>query len=165
MTENERKSRAADVEIGTADPASEEARYCFEQYFAELASRFHGGFDADAYGSGSGQTDFAPPGGCLLIARLDGQTIGCGALRTLTSDTGEIKRMWIAPDARGLGLGRRLLAELENQAMRRGFRIVRLDTNATLDEALTLYRSSGYREIPRFNDNPYAHHWFEKTLS
>ena len=72
--------------------------------------------------------------------------------------------MWIAPDARGLGLGRRLLEELENEAKRHGFHVVRLDTNATLDEALALYRSSGYREIARFNDNPYAQHWFEKTL-
>src|ERR1700742_7092 len=143
MTENERRSRAAAVDIQLADPAGADARHCFDRYFAELGARFEGGFDAGAYGSESGQTDFSPPNGCLLIARMEGNVIGCGALRTLANDVGEIKRMWIAPDARGLGLGRRLLAELESQAMRRGYRIVRLDTNATLDEALQLYRSSG----------------------
>ena len=164
MTEKERRTRAADIDFRIADPAGADARHCFERYFAELDARFHGGFDAGAYGGDSGQTDFTPPNGCLLIARLDGQPIGCGALRTLASDVGELKRMWIAPDARGLGLGRRLLEELENEAKRHGFHVVRLDTNATLDEALALYRSSGYREIARFNDNPYAQHWFEKTL-
>jgi ribosomal protein S18 acetylase RimI-like enzyme len=71
--------------------------------------------------------------------------------------------MWIAPSARGLGIGRRLLQELEQLARRNGCRIIRLDTNESLREALQLYRSSGYREIERYNDNPYAHHWFEKA--
>ena len=70
--------------------------------------------------------------------------------------------MWVAPAARGLGLGRRLLRELEEQARRRGARVVRLETNRTLAEAIALYRSAGYVEIEPFNDEPYAHHWFEK---
>lgn len=90
--------------------------------------------------------------------------MGCGALRAMEPGIGEIKRMWISPRARGLGIGRRLLAELERVAKQRKLRAVRLDTNESLTEALRLYRSAGYREIPRFNDNPYAHHWFEKTL-
>ena len=108
--------------------------------------------------------DFLAPRGCLLMARLFGEPIGCGALRTLAPRIGEIKRMWIAPEARGLGLGTRLLAELEREARRRRMRAVRLDTNQSLREALQLYRASGYREIARFNENPYAHHWFEKSL-
>ena len=90
--------------------------------------------------------------------------MGCGALRALEPGAGEIKRMWISPDARGLGLGRRLLIELERVAKRRHMRAIRLDTNASLAEALGLYRSAGYRETGRFNDNPYAQHWFEKAL-
>ena len=152
------------VEIAPVDPASADAQLCLAAYFAEIGSRFPGGFDP-AKGKGApDHDDFRPPRGCLLLARRDGEPIGCGALRTLEPGVGEIKRMWIAPSARGLGLGRRLLAELEAEAVRHRFRLVRLDTNATLDEALKLYRSSGYREIPRFNENPYAQHWFEKSL-
>lgn len=158
------KDRATDVLIAHADPASNDAQFCLGHYFAEIDKRFSTGFDPGKGAGAPDHDDFRPPRGCLLVARLSGEPIGCGALRTLSSGIGEIKRMWIAPSARGMGLGRRLLAELEAAAQRHGFHTVRLDTNATLDEALHLYRSSGYREIPRFNENPYAQHWFEKTL-
>jgi len=164
MSEVERLLRASSVEIAPVDPASADAQHCLQRYFAELDARFSGGFDPGKGGGASDRADFLPPHGCLLLARLFGEPIGCGALRTLARGVGEIKRMWIAPDARGLSLGRRLLAELEREAMQRKFQLVRLDTNGTLDTALHLYRSSGYREIPRFNDNPYAQHWFEKDL-
>jgi ribosomal protein S18 acetylase RimI-like enzyme len=72
--------------------------------------------------------------------------------------------MWVSRDVRGLGLGRRLLQELENRAKNLGYRTIRLETQKSLKEAQHLYRSSGYREVPRFNDERYAHHWFEKTL-
>ncbi len=72
--------------------------------------------------------------------------------------------MWVAPQARGLGIARSILERLEREAWQRGLRAVRLDTNAALTEALRLYRSAGYGEIARFNDNPYAHHWFEKVF-
>jgi ribosomal protein S18 acetylase RimI-like enzyme len=72
--------------------------------------------------------------------------------------------MWVAPSARGLGVGRRLLSELEREAARHAIRIVRLETNQSLTEAIALYRSSGYVEVAPFNDEPYAHHWFEKRL-
>jgi len=152
------------VEIAAEDPDGGAAQRCLDQYFAELARRFRGGFDRDKGATTSPADDFAAPRGCLLIARLFGEPIGCGGLRTLDPGTGEIKRMWIAPHARGLGIGRRLLAELEGAARRRKLRAIRLDTNSSLGEALRLYRASGYREIRRFNDNPYAHHWFEKKL-
>jgi ribosomal protein S18 acetylase RimI-like enzyme len=76
----------------------------------------------------------------------------------------DIKRMWVDDAARGLGLGRRLLADLESRAARAGARTARLETNRTLVEAIALYRSVGYREVPAFNDEPFADHWFEKGL-
>ena len=72
--------------------------------------------------------------------------------------------MWIAESARGLGIGRRLLGELEAQASRTGATTVRLETNKSLTQAIALYRSAGYVEVDRFNDEPYAHHWFEKRI-
>ena len=72
--------------------------------------------------------------------------------------------MWVAGSARGLGVGRRILTELERHARRRGATVVRLETNQQLTEAIQLYRSAGYTEVPAFNDEPYAHHWFEKRL-
>ena len=100
-----------------------------------------------------------------MIARLRGRPVGCGALKFHRRAPAELKRMWVAPDARGLGLGRRLLAVLEDHAAAAGARVVHLETNRSLAEAIHLYRSSGYREVARFNDEPYAHHWFEKRLS
>lgn len=163
MAEVERLLRASSIEVTPDDPASVAAQLCLRRYFEELAARFPEGFDP--YGGGAVDVqEFLPPQGCLLLARLHGEPLGCGAIRKLEAGVGEIKRMWVAPDARGLGLGRRLLVELERIARRRKMRLVRLDTNGTLAEAIGLYRSAGYREIPRFNDNPYAQHWFEKAL-
>jgi ribosomal protein S18 acetylase RimI-like enzyme len=92
------------------------------------------------------------------------EPVGCGALKFHDDGRAELKRMWVAPTARGLGLGRRLLAELEAHAAANRVRVLRLETNRALDEAIGLYRAAGYREVPAFNDEPYAHHWFEKTL-
>jgi ribosomal protein S18 acetylase RimI-like enzyme len=72
--------------------------------------------------------------------------------------------MWVAESARGLGIGRRVLTELEADAVRRGASTVRLETNRALVEAIAMYRSAGYFEVPAFNDEPFAHHWFEKQL-
>jgi ribosomal protein S18 acetylase RimI-like enzyme len=152
------------LSIEAEDPHSADAQYCLAAYFAELDSRFPGGFDRLAGGAAAVE-DFASPEGCLMLVRLDGRAVGCGALRTFEPAAGEIKRMWIAPQARGLGAGRKLLEALERRARELGMRRVCLDTNASLREALRLYRSAGYREIGRFNDNPYAQHWFEKTLA
>lgn len=163
MVEVERLLRASSIEIAREDPASADAERCLDRYFAEIDARFAGGFDR-ARGGAAEIQDFVPPRGCLLLARLHGQPVGCGALRTFGPRVAEIKRMWISPEVRGLGVGRRLLAELERAGRRRRMRAIRLDTNESLAEALNLYRSAGYREIGRFNDNPYAHHWFEKVL-
>ena len=155
---------ASALAIAVETPASPDARACVAAYVGELGRRFEAGFDP---GNGNPMPDDAaltPPAGCFLVARLDGRPVGCGALRRLAPGVGEIKRMWVAPEARGLGLSRRLLSALEDQARALGMDRVRLDTNRALTEAQALYRSAGYREIARFNDNPYADLWFEKAL-
>ena len=104
------------------------------------------------------------PTGLFLIARLEGDAVGCGGFKRVDKTTGEIKRVWTAPAARGMGVARRILRTLEAAARERGLKTLRLDTNRALTEARALYRSEGYEEVARFNDNPYAHYWFEKRL-
>ncbi len=87
-----------------------------------------------------------------------------GALKFHENAPGEIKRMWVAPRMRGLGLGRRMLLALEHYAREAGVVVLHLETNRTLIEAIQLYRDCGYQEVAAFNDEPYAHHWFEKHL-
>lgn len=139
------------------------ARACLSSYFDELAVRFPEGFERDTDRAAALDV-YSPPAGIFLVAHISGEPVGCGGLRPLSPDIGEIKRMWVSPQARGRGVARKLLAALEGAARERHLRTVRLDTHSSLKEALQLYRTSGYREIARFNDNPYAHHWFEKTL-
>jgi DNA-binding MarR family transcriptional regulator/RimJ/RimL family protein N-acetyltransferase len=163
MAEVERLIRAASVEVTTEAPGSADARRCLEAYFRELAARFEGGFDA-ANDRSAGAGDMAPPSGLFVVARLDGDAVGCGGLKRSDKTTGEIKRVWTAPSARGIGVARRVLRTLEAAARDLGLTTLRLDTNRALTEAHALYRKEGYREITRFNDNPYADHWFEKRL-
>jgi DNA-binding MarR family transcriptional regulator/GNAT superfamily N-acetyltransferase len=163
MTEVERLLTASAVRVARCDPQHPDARSCLRSYFSELAERFDSGFDP-AQSISAGDAELTPPAGLLLVATLHSEPVGCGALKFHGAAPAELKRMWIAPSARGLGLGRRLLAELEAAAAAGGARTVRLETNQTLAEAIGLYRSAGYREVPAFNDEPYAHHWFEKTL-
>src|SRR3546814_3979333 len=73
--------------------------------------------------------------------------------------------MWVAPDARGLGLAQRMLEALEGHAASMGLHTLRLDTNRSLAEARALYLRNGYREVAPYNDNPYADHWFQKDRS
>jgi DNA-binding MarR family transcriptional regulator/GNAT superfamily N-acetyltransferase len=162
MTEVERLMRASAVRIEVEPARSADARWCFEQYFRELAARFDTGFDPRKSNSARAR-ELTPPAGVFVVARLDGRPIGCGALKVKDGKLGEIKRMWLHPDARGLGIGRRLLEALEAHARQFGLRTLRLETNQTLKEARALYRSCGYREVAPFNDEPYAHHWFEKA--
>jgi DNA-binding MarR family transcriptional regulator/GNAT superfamily N-acetyltransferase len=163
MTEVERLLNASLVEIALEDPTTPDARWCFAQYFAELAARFRTGFDPTLSIS-AGAAELTPPAGLLLVARFRGRPVGCGALNMHRDRPAELKRMWVAGDVRGLGLGRRLLVELERRARAAGARILHLETNGTLTEAINLYRSYGFLEVAPFNDEPYAHHWFEKRL-
>jgi DNA-binding MarR family transcriptional regulator/N-acetylglutamate synthase-like GNAT family acetyltransferase len=151
------------VRIAPEDPSSADARWCLGHYFAELAERFEEQFDpgrtlpADA-------ADLVPPSGAFVLARFNGQPAGCGALKTLRPGLGEIMRMWVDRPHRGLGIGARILEALEGQAAAVGHRRVRLYTNRSLAEAKAMYGARGYREIARYNDDPYANHWFEKRL-
>lgn len=163
MAEVERLMRAAAVAVEVADPAGAAARACIDAYLAELAGRFESGFDP-ARGPSADPRELVPPSGLFLLARLDGQALGCAALKRIGPAAGEIKRMWVLPSARGLGIAQRLLEALEHHAGAMGMAMLRLDTNRTLTEARALYARNGYREIPPYNDNPYADHWFEKRL-
>jgi DNA-binding MarR family transcriptional regulator len=164
MAEVERLLTAGTVVLEDTDPDHPDARRCLLAYYAELEERFDTGYDparsllpdADA---------LRPPRGRFLVARLYGEPVGCAGLKLPPGVPAEVKRMWVAPQVRGLGLARRLLAELEDRAARAGRDLLRLDSHSALEAALGLYRSQGYREVEPFNDELYAHHWFEKRLA
>ncbi len=163
MADVERLMTASMVDVAPIDPAHPHARYCINEYFAELNRRFETGFDP-AQSISADEESLRPPAGLFLVASLRGEPVGSGALRFHPKNPADIKRMWVAPSARGLGIGRRLLNELETYAAEHGVKAVRLETNKSLVEAISLYRSAGYVEVRPFNDEPYAHHWFEKSL-
>ena len=151
------------VSVAAEDPSSDDARWCLSHYFAELAERFEEDFDPGRT-LPADSADIVPPAGAFLIARVGGEPAGCGALKPHAAGVGEIMRMWVDRAHRGLGIGARILDALEEHAAALGHRTVRLYTNRSLDEAKAMYRTRGYEEIPRYNDDPYANHWFEKRL-
>lgn len=151
------------ITLVETDPRSDDARHCLGEYYAELGRRFDTGFDVSL----SRDPDAAamqPPRGSFLLALSDGLPIGCGGLKGSGTPVAEIKRLWVAPSARGLGLSRKLMTALEDRARALGIATLRLDTNSALPEAIALYRNSGWTEIDRFNDDPYPDHFFEKHL-
>lgn len=154
---------SATATFEVVDVRSRDARWAVGEYCRELDRRFDQGFDL-----GGAIDDEAPqyeaPRGVFLLVRCDGAAVGCGGLCTLEHGVGEIKRMWVRESFRGVGLGPRLLAELERHSRKLGHQRVLLDTNGSLAEAIAMYRRSGYVEIERYNDNPYAQLWFEKKL-
>ncbi len=163
MAEVERLLSAGALVVALEPADSADALWCLEHYFAELARRFEEGFDPGK-GAAAGAAAMNPPHGWFFVARLDGRPVGCGGLTRLAAREGEIKRVWTAPDARGLGVARRIVAAIEATAREAGMTILRLDTNRALKEAHALYRKLGFVETVRYNDNPYADHWFEKRL-
>jgi DNA-binding MarR family transcriptional regulator/GNAT superfamily N-acetyltransferase len=163
MGDVERLLTAAVVQIRPVDPAHPDVGRCIEAYFAELDRRSGSGFDRAAAISAEPH-ELRPPAGVFLLAYLRAEPVGCGALKNHEHAPSEIKRMWVSDSVRGLGIGRRLLVELEARALGDGARTVRLETNRNLSEAIAMYRSAGYAEVPAFNDEPFADHWFEKDL-
>ncbi len=158
----ERLLAAATVTVEVVDPRSKAAQQALASYFTELDQRFRSGFDPTSGGAGDDAGSLSPPDGAFLLMTSDEATVGCGGVKCVDEATAEIKRMWIHPDWRGLGLGRRLLERLETEASKYGRLQIVLDTNATLSEAIGLYTSAGYGAIERYNDNPYAERWFTK---
>jgi GNAT superfamily N-acetyltransferase len=152
-----------ELEITVVDPAQPAAQHCLREYFAELDRRFDAGFDPTT-SLPAEPDEMRPPAGLFLVAMLHGEPVGCGALKFHGDEPTELKRMWVASSVRGLGVGRRLLEELELRAVELGSSTIRLETSRTLTEAIALYRSAGYREVAAFNDERYANHWFEKQL-
>ncbi|SDO42310.1 DNA-binding transcriptional regulator, MarR family [Methylobacterium phyllostachyos] len=151
------------IAVEEVDPESERARACLAAYYAELATRFASGFDV-TLSCDPEAAAMVRPRGAFLLAVADGLPVGCVGLKGSGGPVAEIKRLWIDPAARGLGLAKRLMQAIEAAARDLGIRTLRLDTNSALPEALTLYRRSGWVEIDRFNDDPYPDHFFEKAL-
>jgi DNA-binding MarR family transcriptional regulator/GNAT superfamily N-acetyltransferase len=160
----ERLIRAATSTVESVDVASDEAVTAVRRYFDELDRRFADGFDPGAALDGDPEA-MRPPAGDFLVMRVESDLVACGGLRPHTRTIGEVKRMWVDPEWRGCGLAGRLLDALESRASGLGYREVYLDTNSSLDEAIAMYERAGYRNIERYNDNPYAHRWFAKRLS
>jgi DNA-binding MarR family transcriptional regulator/GNAT superfamily N-acetyltransferase len=164
MAEVERLLTASTIRVEVTDPRDPGAREARARYFAELGRRFPEGFDPAAAVQVS-DDDLTPPAGLMLLATLHGAPVGCAVAKF--HDGGRwvhAKRMWVDDAVRGIGLGRRLLTALEDEARERGAHAVRLETHDALHEAIRLYRTAGYREIAPFNDEVYAHLWFEKEL-
>ncbi|MGO9742629.1 MAG: GNAT family N-acetyltransferase [Roseiarcus sp.] len=151
------------IALEEMDPRSDEARYCLEEYYAELARRFASGFEPSRSRDPEAEAMIRPRG-VFLVAMSDGLPIGCAGLKGNANEIAEVKRLWVSPSARGLGLAHRLMDAIESAARSLGVRILRLDTNSALPEALHLYRGSGWSEIERFNDDPYPDMFFEKRL-
>lgn len=167
----------ADLIFETVPSATPEAQVAQHAYYAEMAARFKEGFDVSLYSgkqdSGSGtpaevaEDEFAPPRGAFILGYLSGvqEAAACGGVRVLGPGIAEIKRMWVSPAARGRRVATRLLANLEAQCVALGAHTIRLDTKDVLHEAIALYKKHGYYEVPRYNDNPYATHFFEKKVA
>lgn len=146
-----------------ADYTSEIARKCLNAFSLELGKRLNLEFDLKKSGDPE-LSQMKHPQGTFVVARLGDMPVGCVGVKGNGGTMAEIKRMWIAPPARGLGLARRLMTTAEAAARNLGVDTLRLDTNSTLFEAVGLYRNMGWTEIERFNDDPYPDLFFEKRL-
>jgi GNAT superfamily N-acetyltransferase len=156
---------ASDLEVRQVDPDSPDAQRCLRAYVAELNRRAPGrGFDPRK-GATAEPHEVRPPNGAFVVAYREGEPIACGAVKHHPGGVSDVKRMWVAGSARGLGLGRRLLEHLEQLAREHGSTVAHIETSDVLPEAIALYRSAGYDEVPPFNDEPFADRWFTKPLT
>jgi GNAT superfamily N-acetyltransferase len=157
-----------DVSVKIVPPASAPARAALRDYFADIASRYHGRpvteSELDQVLADEPSDDLALSTGLFLVAFDDSGPIGCVGLRLLPAGLGEVTRVYVAGRARRQGLGGRLLEEVESAALANGCTTLRLDVRSDLVEARRLYAKHGYREVPAFNDSRYAEHWFAKDL-
>lgn len=135
-----------------------------EAMVQEMAEMYGSRIDGDDMPSAK-PADFAEPAGTFLVGFLDGEPVAAGGVKPLGDGVAEIKRMYVHPSARRRGVARRLLAELEAAARRRGHEAVRLDTGPKQPHAVALYESAGYAEIGNYNANPRATYFAEKRLT
>jgi GNAT superfamily N-acetyltransferase len=143
---------------------SPEALALVEALLAELETHY-GPWDPAADTPSATPEDLGPPGGAFVaLFDEDGRAVAGGGVKRLDATTGEIKRMYVVPEARGRGHARTLLAAIEDAARELGYTRVRLDTGIHQPVAQNLYRSAGYVDVPDYNDNPYASYWGEKAL-
>jgi len=164
QVEVRRLLRLAAVTVEAVDDGDSVARQCLRAYAAELAARFPEGYDEAVLVRPGELGELGGDAGALLVAREERQPVGCGVWQRLGPGAAEIRHLWVSAGARGLGLGRRLLRELEAGAAAHGIAVVRLGTHRVLTEAIALYRSSGYREIAPYDASPYNQLAFEKPL-
>jgi GNAT superfamily N-acetyltransferase len=153
---------SSDLTLERARPDDPEVMALYRDFIHEADGPLEIDHEAEAEAGPPGE--LAPPTGVLLLARVGGEPAAIGGVRHLDTEVAEVKSMYVAPAHRGIGLGRRLLAELDEVAVCHGCRAVRLDTSDYLTEAIALYRSAGYREVPDYNGNPKASLWFERSL-
>lgn len=154
-------------ELVTVRQSHPDAVAMLEEYADYLASSVPGGFDC-ATDPRVPPGAFDAPHGRFLVAYdstpTGGEPLGCGALRLLEPGVAEVRKMWVVPIARGLGIGRATLESLESHAVELGCHTVRLDSMRALRSAVALYRSRGYEEIPDYNSNPNADIWMQRRI-
>ncbi len=163
MRQLDRLLRAATVSVRVGDPHHPHFQLCLDAYYAELADRY-GGFDP-SISRQLPPEQLIPPGGLLVMAYTRDLPVGCGAMTFGDDRIGAIKRIWVSRDYRGLGVGSRILDELECRARDNGIRSLRLENRHELYEATEMYRQFGYRDVDPFNDEYYADRWYEKVLA
>jgi len=149
-------------------PDEERSRAVLRAYYRDIVGRYYGRPVTEAeLGlalADEPSDDLQLPSGLFWLATEGPNVLGCAGLRLLPESVGEVTRVYVEHQARGRGIGARLLAEVEQAARDRGLARLQLDTRTDLVEARRLYARHGYREVPAFNDSPYAGHWFAKDL-
>lgn len=160
----DRIAAALGTTIAPADPEGPEARACLSAYLTLLHQRIPGITAAHVPDPDPEAASYRPPKGAFLLAHADGRAVACVALKAVDATTGEVKRLWVADEARGMGLARAMMAAIEAEAGKLGFTRLRLDTNENLPEAIALYRRLGWDECAPFTPFP-ATHWFTKLVA
>ncbi|WP_199183100.1 GNAT family N-acetyltransferase [Cryobacterium sp. Y29] len=164
----ERMMPVLPIVVSAAAPASAEAESVSLRYYDDIVSRYYGRpalqQEIVAAQAGYSSDDLVAPTGLLLLARQGRAVLGCAGMRIRPGDIGEVTRVFVEPAARGQGVGRLLLQNLESESRALGLTALRLDTRTDLIEARSLYASVGFIEGEAHNTDPYANHWFRKEL-
>jgi GNAT superfamily N-acetyltransferase len=151
----------ASLHVAPTSPDAPAASELLEAYFRELRDRLA---PAEVEVQARWPADFRGPGAAVVLGSIEGSPVGCAGLRPIGAGVLELKHFFLVPEMRGRGLGRRLLAGVEEVARGLGARRMILDTATPLREAAALYLSSGYLRIPRYSDNPHGSAWFGREL-